>query len=121
MTSRRDVLKRCSTDELDRLIRWTLYDSVGRARPPACVWERIEQRVQRRVTGRAVRYVLAGVWEKVKRNILRRMTSRTRRYAYGGGFYQPVGAFGVWESRVSLSLVCIVEQQTPILRLGWAV
>ncbi len=121
MTSRRDVLERCSTDELDRLIRWTLYDSVSRAQPPVCVWERIEQRVQRRVTGRAVQCVLAGVWEGVKRNVLGRMTSRTRRYAYSGGSYQPVGVFGVWESRVSLSLVCIVEQQTPILRLGWAI
>jgi hypothetical protein len=118
MTSRRNVSEGRFTDALDDLIRWTLHDSVGQVRPPACVWERIERKAQRRVTARAGWHALAGVWAKVEQNLRCRMTSQARGYAGRDRLVQPM-IFSVWEGRVPLSLVCIIEQQMPIPRLGW--
>jgi len=47
MTSRRDVLERCSTHELDGLIRWMLREEVAKASPPPRVWECIRARIER--------------------------------------------------------------------------
>ena len=47
MTSRRDVLQRRSTDELDGLIRWALREAVAGAGPSPHVWGRIMERVER--------------------------------------------------------------------------
>jgi len=97
MTLRRGITERHSADELGNLIRWTLRDSVGRVQPPAYVWVNIRQKLRRRAV------------------------SRTRWRARSGGFYWPAGTFDVWEGRVPLSLICIIEQQMPMLRgIGWA-
>ncbi len=107
-------------DELDRLIRWVLCESAGRAQPPAYVWERIERKVQRRMAGKAMQRMLVSVWEEVKRNVRRRMACRAEWYAGRGGLYQPM-TFSVWESRIPLSLVCVIEQSMPVLLgVGWA-
>jgi hypothetical protein len=45
MTSRRDVLERGFTHELDRVIRWVLRESVIGAQPSPHVWGRIVERV----------------------------------------------------------------------------
>ena len=97
MTSHKDVFEERSADELDRLIQWTLRDSLGRIQPPAYVWREIKRKVQHR------------------------MTSGANRHALSSSLYQPAGVFGAWEGRVSPALVCIVEQQMSLLRLGWAV
>ena len=97
MTSHKGMFEERSADELDRLIQWTLHDSLGRIQPPAYVWREIKRKVQRR------------------------MTSGARRHALSGSFYQPIEILGVWGSRVSPSLVCIAEQQMSILRFGWAI
>jgi hypothetical protein len=47
MTSRRDVLERHFTDELERVIRWVLRESVTGAEPSPHVWGRIVERVAR--------------------------------------------------------------------------
>ena len=98
MTSHKGVFEEHSADELDRLIQWTLRDSLGRIQPPP-----------------------AYVWREIKRKVQRRMTSGAKRHAPRDSFYQPVEILGVWGSRVSPSLVCIVEQQMSILRFGWAI
>jgi hypothetical protein len=81
--------------ELGDLIRSTLCDSVGQAQPPAYVWKRIERKVQRH------RAVQAG------------------RYTDQDGFCQPM-TFSVWESRVPLSLIYVIEQTMPMRGFGWA-
>jgi hypothetical protein len=50
MTSRRDVLERRFADELDRVIRWVLHESVVGAQPSPQVWGRIVERVARTST-----------------------------------------------------------------------
>lgn len=97
MTSHKGVFEERSADELDRLIQWTLHDSLGRIQPPTYVWREIKRKVQRR------------------------MASGAKRHTLSGSIYQPTGIFGAWEGRVSPSLVCIVEQQMSILRFGWAI
>jgi hypothetical protein len=47
MISRRNVLERCSTHELDSLIRWMLREEVAGASPPSRVWERIRACIKR--------------------------------------------------------------------------
>jgi hypothetical protein len=98
MTLPKDVFEGHSTDELGRLLRWALYDSVGRSLPPSRVWREIKQKIQRRTASRG-----------------------GRRYALGGGFYRPTVIFGAWQGCGSPSLVYIVEQQMSSLCLGWAI
>lgn len=98
MTLRRYLSKERSTDELDRLIWWTLRSGADRGQPSAYVWKEIERKVRRR------------------------MASKARWYVYDGGRNLcqpvPVDVLCVWASRVPLSLVCLVEHQMPIMRLG---
>jgi len=98
MTLPKDVFEGHSTDELGRLLRWALYDSVRRSQPSARVWREIKQKIQRRT-----------------------VSSGGRRYVLGGGFYRPTVIFGAWQCCGSPSLVYIVEQQMSSLRLGWAI
>lgn len=121
MTSRRNMLERCSTHELDSLIRRALRDSVGQVQPPAYVWERIEQQARRRMASRSTRYALIGVWAALRRNVRRRIAGRPRLYVGGRSVYRPMELFSCWEGRIPLSLVYIIEQPMPILRgVGWA-
>jgi hypothetical protein len=121
MTSRKNVSQGRSTDELGDLLRWALCDSLGRAQPPASVWESLEQKVRRRMAGGARRYVLVGVsvWEEVKRNVQRRMAGKAGWYAGRDGLYQPMmssacGGIPFW-------LAYIIEQPMSILPgIGWA-
>jgi hypothetical protein len=46
MISHRRTLERCSEDELDALIRWSLQESVAGAYPSPVVWERIRARAE---------------------------------------------------------------------------
>lgn len=119
MTSRRNVLpEEHVPDALDALIQCTLQAGAGQVQPPAYMWERIERQAQYRALARAGRRVLISVWHGIRRNLERRMNDETRWYGGSDGLYVPM-AFSVWEGRVPLSLVCIIEQQMPILRLGW--
>ena len=56
MTSRRDVLERCSTHELDGLIRWALRERVAGASPSPDVWERIKAHIERCAVLRQTRW-----------------------------------------------------------------
>jgi len=120
MTLRRNMFDGRCTDALDDLCRWALCDSVGQVQPPAYVWEKIEQQVQRRMVSRPRWWALARMWEEFKRNVRRHMGGLTGQYAGYETFYQPV-IFGVWEGSLPLSLVYIIEQPMPMLRgVGWA-
>jgi hypothetical protein len=122
MTSRKNVSEGRSTDELDDLLRWALCDSLGRAQPPAYVWESLEQKVRRRMAGGARRYVLVGVsvWEEVKRNVQRRVTGKAGWYAGRGELYQPVMP-SAGQGRVPFWLAYIIEQPVSLLPgIGWA-
>ena len=100
MTSHRDTLREeHSIDELDSLIRCALRESsrFAQAQPPAYVWTEIKRRAKQYMAGRA------------------------RRPARLDVFYQPTNLSSVWESSISFSLACIIEQQMPMLRgIGWA-
>ena len=118
MTLRRNLSEGRFTDALDGLIWCTLHDGVGQAQPPAHVWERIEQNAQRRVTGAVTRQALSGVWAETKQVLCRRVRRRSAGCEGRVSLVQPM-MFSAWEGRIPLSLVCIIEQQMPMLRLGW--
>ena len=118
MTLRRNVSEGRFADVLDGLIWCTLHDSVAQAQPPDHVWERIEQKVQRRVIGTVGQRVLSCVCGEAKQVLWRQVQRQSRAYEGRMGQVRPM-IFSAWEGRVPLSLVCIIEQQMPILRLGW--
>jgi len=120
MISRRNVPKGYCTDELGDLIWKALYSSADHVQPPAYMWERIEQEVQRRTVARAWRYTLAGLWEAFKWNIQHWMIGQAGWNRGCDGLCQPM-IFSGWKDRIPLSLVYIIEQPMPILRgMGWA-
>ena len=71
MTSRKDVFEGRSADELDRLIRWALCDSVGQVHPPAHVWERIERKVRRLAAVERARHQVTFDWRPIQPSLVR--------------------------------------------------
>jgi len=70
MTLRRGVFEGRSADELDGLIRWALYDSVGQVHPPAHVWERIKQKVQRLAALERARHQVTFDWRPMQPSLV---------------------------------------------------
>ncbi len=119
MTSHRDRNEPDHTDELDDLLRWALHDSTSQCQPPGYVWERIESVIQRQLV-REGRRTAGAVWRGIGRHVRRLMDLHTGQYVSRGSPYQPMILFSGWEDYVPFSLGCIVEQEMPIMRLGWA-
>ena len=46
MTLPKDTIERGRSDELDKVLKWTLHSSLGQAQPPAHVWGNIERRIR---------------------------------------------------------------------------
>ena len=119
MTSHKDTIERGRSDELGKVLEWTLRSSLGQAQPPAHVWGNIERRIRNQAAKEYGWYALArastGIWRRMLHGfpgitigcpelVTSRQTAR----------------FGGWADYAPLSLVCIFEQQMSVLKLGWA-
>ena len=71
MTSHKGAFEGHSVDELGRLLRWALYDSVGRVHPPAHVWERIERKVRRLAAVERARHQVTFDWRPIQPSLVR--------------------------------------------------
>lgn len=118
MTSHNRSPRERSSDALDNLIGWALYDYAGTVAPPDRVWERIERTAQCRAAAEARWLRLIHAWEAVSEWLRRPSGGRDRCYVGRKAYYTPM-VFGVWDDRMPLSLVCIIQQHTPVLRFGW--
>ena len=119
MTLPKDTIERGRSDELDKVLKWTLHSSLGQAQPPAHIWGNIERRIRQQAVKEYGWYALTrasiGIWRRMLHGLLgitigypELTTSR------------PTVPFGGWADYAPLSLVCIFEQQMSILKLGWA-
>jgi hypothetical protein len=117
MNLRRVNRDQSAEDNVDRLIRWALHDSVAGAEPSPQVWDRI----QRGITGQAkAQAVSAPPWYAA---LFRRLSAR---WLVGAGAPSPVHADPrlAWQRRMqafdadaSLSVLRIIEGQMPAMRL----
>ena len=119
MTLHKDTIERGRSDELDKVLKWTLHSSLGQAQPPAYVWGNIERRIRRRAVGEYGWYALAHVSNEIGRRLLHGLLGITLGYP-DIATSRHSAPFGGWADYAPLSLVCIFEQQMSILKFGWA-
>jgi hypothetical protein len=117
MNLRRVDRDQSSNDNVDRLIRWALHDSVAGAEPSPQVWERIQQSITDQAKSQAVS---APRWYEI---LFRYLAAR---WLVGAGAPSPVRGDPrlAWQQRMqafdadaSLSVLRIIEGQMPAMRL----
>lgn len=107
MTSREE-LKRNLRGPLDAMIRWVLRESVGDVRPPAGVWARINERVAREASIKAV------AWREGFQLVASAVAISLLGPAAGGGAgipYRGLG-YGAWGGEYP----CLADEYGILLR-----
>jgi hypothetical protein len=118
MISRRDASGKELPDSLDRLIAWTLYDYAGQVSPPDRVWERVKRTAEFRAATETWLLKLVRVGRAVGEWLWRPAAGGRTWYVGREALYKPM-MFSVWDDRLPLSVICIIGQHSPVLRLGW--
>jgi hypothetical protein len=119
MTSHKGTIERGRSDELDKVLRWTLHSNLGQAQPPAHVWGDIERKVRRRAVRESGWYALARASNEIRRRMLHSLLGMTIGYP-DLATSRHTTSFGGWADYAPLSLVCIFEPQMSLLKLGLA-